>query len=98
MKLLTLEEYIKNPRDEYGWKIFETEVLSLLKISDDPFSCDTPLGMTFNEFNRLSGMDDDLFTYEVGVPKPTYALSVERQSDNRTKKYLKNYERKMSYE
>ncbi|GJY12591.1 hypothetical protein Tco_0381900, partial [Tanacetum coccineum] len=38
--------------------------LGLLKINDDSFTCDTPLGIIFDEFNRLSGMDDDLFTYE----------------------------------
>ncbi|GKE09771.1 hypothetical protein Tco_1413322 [Tanacetum coccineum] len=40
----------------------------LLKINDDSFACDTPLGTICNEFNRLSGMDDDLFTYEVNIP------------------------------
>ncbi|GJR24666.1 hypothetical protein Tco_0973193 [Tanacetum coccineum] len=42
----------------------ESEVLGLLMINDDLFTCDTPLGTIFNEFNRLSGMDDNLFTYE----------------------------------
>ncbi|GJS33755.1 hypothetical protein Tco_0532137, partial [Tanacetum coccineum] len=42
--------------------------LGLFKINDDSFACDTPLGTICNEFNRLSGMDDDLFTYEVEIP------------------------------
>ncbi|GJW01812.1 hypothetical protein Tco_1557063 [Tanacetum coccineum] len=71
--MLTLEEYIKDARDEYGWKIVESEVLNLLKIDDDLFTYNTQLGMIFDEFNRLSAMDGDLFTYEVEVLKPTYA-------------------------
>ncbi|GJX76478.1 VIER F-box protein 2 [Tanacetum coccineum] len=41
--------------------------LGLLKINDGSFACNTPLGTIFNEFNRLSGMDDDLFTYEIEI-------------------------------
>nr|GEV49899.1 hypothetical protein [Tanacetum cinerariifolium] len=41
--------------------------LELLKINDDSFVSDTPLETICNEFNRLSGMDDDLFTYEVEI-------------------------------
>ncbi|GJR08443.1 hypothetical protein Tco_0791095 [Tanacetum coccineum] len=104
MELLTLEEYVKNARDEYGWKIVETEVLNLLKISDNLFSFETPLGMTFEGFDRgifttsLSSMNDDLVTYEVKGPKPTYAPCVEQQTGNQTKKDLESYEWKMSYE
>ncbi|GKD31604.1 hypothetical protein Tco_1242382, partial [Tanacetum coccineum] len=94
---LTLEEYIKNARDEYEWKMVETEVLNLLKISDDLFSCETPLGMTFEEFKRLSSINDDLFDYEVKVPKPTYAPYVEQQTGYLSKKDLGNYKWKMSY-
>ncbi|GKB95265.1 reverse transcriptase domain-containing protein [Tanacetum coccineum] len=46
----------------------DSEVLWLLMIDDDLFTCDTPFGPTFDEFNRLSRMDDDLFTYEVRIP------------------------------
>ncbi|GJV32870.1 hypothetical protein Tco_1393270 [Tanacetum coccineum] len=98
MKLLTLEEYIKNAQDEYGWKMVETEVLNLLKISDDSFSCETPLGMTFTEFNQLSRIDEDLFTYDIEGPKPTYIPCVVQQTGNQSKKVLENYEWKMSYE
>ncbi|GKA09117.1 hypothetical protein Tco_0688448 [Tanacetum coccineum] len=44
------------------------EKLGLLKINDDSFAYDTSLGIIYNEFNRLSGMDDDLFTCEVEIP------------------------------
>nr|GEW04086.1 hypothetical protein [Tanacetum cinerariifolium] len=42
----------------------ESELIWLIMTEDDLFTCDTPLGETFDEFNRLSRMDDDLFTYE----------------------------------
>ncbi|GKE72731.1 hypothetical protein Tco_1534772 [Tanacetum coccineum] len=32
----------------------------------------------FKEFNRLSGMDDDLFTYEEKIPKLPYLPNVEK--------------------
>nr|GEV96570.1 hypothetical protein [Tanacetum cinerariifolium] len=43
--------------------------LGSLMINADSFSCNTSLGTIFKEFSRLSGMDDDLFTYEVGIPR-----------------------------
>ncbi|GJQ97980.1 hypothetical protein Tco_0009119 [Tanacetum coccineum] len=52
--------------------------------------------MTFNKFNRLSRIDDDLYTYEVEVPKPTPCVK-QRISDP-THNDLGEYERKMSYE
>ncbi|GJU51652.1 hypothetical protein Tco_1221207 [Tanacetum coccineum] len=42
----------------------EFELPWMLEMKEDLFTCDTPLGATFDEFNRLSRMDDDLFTYE----------------------------------
>ncbi|GJY36423.1 hypothetical protein Tco_0421801 [Tanacetum coccineum] len=45
----------------------EFEKLEDLKIKDVSLTCDTSLEVFNNEFNRLSGMDDDLFTYEVKV-------------------------------
>ncbi|GKB02287.1 hypothetical protein Tco_0830376 [Tanacetum coccineum] len=47
----------------------ELEKLRFLKINDDSFSCNTPLGTLCDEFNRLSGIDDDLFTDEVVIPE-----------------------------
>nr|GEV87753.1 hypothetical protein [Tanacetum cinerariifolium] len=40
----------------------------LLKINVDSLACNSPLGIIFDEFSRLSGMHDDLFTYEVEIP------------------------------
>ncbi|GKD16738.1 hypothetical protein Tco_1205896 [Tanacetum coccineum] len=45
----------------------EFEKLKDLKVEDVSLTCDTPLEVFNNEFNRMSGMDDDLFTYEVEV-------------------------------
>ncbi|GJS20039.1 hypothetical protein Tco_0448671 [Tanacetum coccineum] len=42
----------------------ESKVFDLLKINVDLFTCDTPLRMIFDEFSRLSSMEDDLFAYE----------------------------------
>ncbi|GJT66654.1 hypothetical protein Tco_1018134 [Tanacetum coccineum] len=56
-------------------------------IDDDLFTCDTPLGPTFDEFNRLSRIDDDLFTYEVRIPGLSCPPYDEPQCDN-----LKNYD------
>nr|GEY73968.1 VIER F-box protein 2 [Tanacetum cinerariifolium] len=46
----------------------EFEKLESLKISDDSFTCNISLENFHNEFNRISRMDDDLFTYEVEIP------------------------------
>ncbi|GJY86062.1 hypothetical protein Tco_0500088 [Tanacetum coccineum] len=46
----------------------EFEKLESLKISDDSFTCNTSLEFFYKEFNRMSRMDDDLFTYEVEIP------------------------------
>ncbi|GKD60683.1 hypothetical protein Tco_1298192 [Tanacetum coccineum] len=45
----------------------EFEKLEDLKVKDVSLTCDTSLEVFNNEFNRLSGMDDDLFTNEVKV-------------------------------
>ncbi|GKB36318.1 hypothetical protein Tco_0881260 [Tanacetum coccineum] len=76
----------------------ENKVLGLIKIDDDLFTCDTPLRMMFNEFSRLSGMDDDLFTYEVEIHKFSYFPSVEQQMDDLDNGYLDVYERKVCYD
>ncbi|GJW29171.1 hypothetical protein Tco_0046046 [Tanacetum coccineum] len=69
------------------------EKIGFLEIDEDLFTYDTWLGMIYNEFNRLSGIHDDLFTYEIENPTPC----VEQTSDA-TNNDLGRYERKMSYE
>nr|GEU81141.1 hypothetical protein [Tanacetum cinerariifolium] len=46
----------------------ELEKLNSLKISDDSFTCNTSLEFFCKEFNRMSRMDDNLFTYVVEIP------------------------------
>ncbi|GJY06196.1 hypothetical protein Tco_0373250 [Tanacetum coccineum] len=45
----------------------EFEKLKDVKVKDVSLTCDTSLEVFNNEFNRLSGMDDNLFTYKVEV-------------------------------
>ncbi|GKD00810.1 hypothetical protein Tco_1171084, partial [Tanacetum coccineum] len=45
----------------------EFEKIKDVKVEDVSLTCNTPLEVFNKEFNRLSGMDDDLFTYEVEV-------------------------------
>ncbi|GJZ19137.1 hypothetical protein Tco_0555727 [Tanacetum coccineum] len=76
----------------------ESVALGLLIIDDDLFTCDTPLGMIFNEFNRLIRMDDDLFTYEVKILELSYFPSIEQQTDDFDNGNLDVYERKLCYD
>ncbi|GJS83604.1 reverse transcriptase domain-containing protein [Tanacetum coccineum] len=45
----------------------EFEKIKDVKVEDASLTCDTSLEVFNNEVNRLSGMDDDLFTYDVEV-------------------------------
>ncbi|GJR21033.1 ribonuclease H-like domain-containing protein [Tanacetum coccineum] len=45
----------------------EFEKIKDVKVEDVSLTCDTSLKVFNNEVNRLSGMDDDLFTYEVKI-------------------------------
>ncbi|GJW86099.1 hypothetical protein Tco_0159244 [Tanacetum coccineum] len=45
----------------------EFEKPEFQKISDDSFTCNTSLEIFHKEFNRISIMDDDLFTYKVKI-------------------------------
>ncbi|GJR05886.1 hypothetical protein Tco_0528870 [Tanacetum coccineum] len=45
----------------------EFEKLETLKINDVSLTCDTSLEIFHDEFNRLSNIDDDFFTYEVEI-------------------------------
>ncbi|GJV10233.1 hypothetical protein Tco_1351774 [Tanacetum coccineum] len=76
----------------------ESKALGLLMIDDDLFTCDTPLGIIFNEFNQLSEMDDDLFTYEVKIPKLSYYPCVEKQMDDLDHRNHDVYEWKLCYD
>ncbi|GJU91921.1 hypothetical protein Tco_1304344 [Tanacetum coccineum] len=49
----------------------EFEKIESLKIGDDLFACNTSLEIFHKEFNQMSRMDDNLFTYEVEIPRLT---------------------------
>nr|GEU87064.1 putative reverse transcriptase domain-containing protein [Tanacetum cinerariifolium] len=74
---------LRNKSDSVGEKEYklEYEVFDLLKIDVDLLTCDTPLGMIFDEFSRLSSMEDDLFAYEVGVLEDSCFSCVEQPYD-----------------
>ncbi|GKB11525.1 hypothetical protein Tco_0845448 [Tanacetum coccineum] len=61
-------QYAISRRTPYTVIKEEFEKLESLKISDDSFTCNTSLEIFHKEFNRMSRMDDDLFTYEVEIP------------------------------
>ncbi|GJU38050.1 hypothetical protein Tco_1186404 [Tanacetum coccineum] len=75
-----------------------SENLRLLKINDNLFTCDTPIGTIFDEFNRLSGMDDDLFTYEVGISEVSSIPCDEKQRDDSDDSDLDVYEPRVCYD
>ncbi|GKA38070.1 hypothetical protein Tco_0724635, partial [Tanacetum coccineum] len=97
METLTLEEYMKDAREEYGWRVIEPEVLNLLMIKDDLFTWETPLGMIFNEFKKLSRMSDDLFTYDVKLQEVSLPLIGDEQCDD-LKYDHDRYIQRISYE
>ncbi|GJZ74604.1 hypothetical protein Tco_0639069 [Tanacetum coccineum] len=49
----------------------EFEKLEFVNISDVLLTCNTSLEIFNEEFNRMSRMEDDLFTYEVEIAKAT---------------------------
>ncbi|GKC69723.1 hypothetical protein Tco_1115606 [Tanacetum coccineum] len=78
--------------------MIESEVFDLLKISDDLFTYDTPLGMVFDEFKRLSSTEDDLFTYEMGFVDDFYFPCIKKPDDNLTNDDFDVYEPRVCYD
>ncbi|GKA31017.1 hypothetical protein Tco_0717322 [Tanacetum coccineum] len=78
--------------------MIESEVFDLLKISDNLFTYDSPLGMVFDEFKRLSSMEDDLSTYELEVIEDFYFSCIEQPHDSLTNDDLGVYEPRVCYE
>ncbi|GJT01654.1 hypothetical protein Tco_0822823 [Tanacetum coccineum] len=76
----------------------ETEVFDLLEIDVDLFTYDIPLGTIFDEFRRLSGMKNDLFTYEVEVLEPSYIPCVEQPYNDSKNGNLDIYESRQCYD
>ncbi|GKE25334.1 hypothetical protein Tco_1436846 [Tanacetum coccineum] len=73
----------------------EFEKLGLREIDEDLFTYDTQPGMIFYEFKRLSGINDNLFTYKIDIPKPTQCV---KETSNLMYNDLGEYEWSMSYE
>ncbi|GJV49076.1 hypothetical protein Tco_1439288, partial [Tanacetum coccineum] len=61
----------------------EFEKLKDLMVKDVSLTCDTSLEVFNNEFNRMSGTDDDLFTYEVKVANIPYDSNKDDDSEQR---------------
>nr|GEX54171.1 reverse transcriptase domain-containing protein [Tanacetum cinerariifolium] len=61
----------------------EFEKLKSPKIGDDSFACNTSLEIFHEEFNRMSRLDDDLFTYECMQTRSSSRL-VSNPSSNTT--------------
>ncbi|GKE08409.1 hypothetical protein Tco_1411960 [Tanacetum coccineum] len=75
-----------------------SEKLRLLKINNDSFACNLPLGTIFDEFNRLSGMDDGLFTYEVKIPGLPSIPCDKKEGDDSDDGDLDIYEPRVCYD
>ncbi|GKA41932.1 hypothetical protein Tco_0734592 [Tanacetum coccineum] len=74
------------------------EKLGLLKINDDLFACNTPPGTIFDEFNRLSGMDDDLFTHEVEILRLSSIPCDKKDGDDSDDEDLDVYKPRVCYD
>ncbi|GJS49466.1 hypothetical protein Tco_0599587 [Tanacetum coccineum] len=62
----------------------EFEKIKDVKIEDVSLTYDTSLEVFNNKFNRLSGMDDDLFTYEVEIADIPYDSKMDDDSEHET--------------
>ncbi|GKC23799.1 hypothetical protein Tco_1025949 [Tanacetum coccineum] len=71
MERITIKEYE-----------LESKVFDLLNIDLDLFTYDTPLEIIFDEFKRLSSIEDDLFAYELGVLEDSNFPCFEQPYDN----------------
>ncbi|GKA82799.1 hypothetical protein Tco_0789547, partial [Tanacetum coccineum] len=76
--ILHIERYIRMTKVIKG----EFEKIMDVKVEDVSLTCDTPLEVFYNEVNQLSGMDDDLFTYEVEVANIPYDSKMDDDSEH----------------
>ncbi|GKC89211.1 hypothetical protein Tco_1149860 [Tanacetum coccineum] len=67
-------------------KVIKGEFVKIkdVKVKDVFLACDTSLEVFNNEVNRLSGMDDDLFTYEVEVANIPCNSKMDDDSEHET--------------
>ncbi|GJZ97415.1 hypothetical protein Tco_0669868, partial [Tanacetum coccineum] len=66
----------------------EFEKFKDFKVEDVSLTCDTPLEVFNNEVNRLSRMDDDLFTYEVEVANIPCDSKMDDDSEHEADDYM----------
>ncbi|GKC41475.1 hypothetical protein Tco_1059197, partial [Tanacetum coccineum] len=74
------------------------EKLESLKTSDDSFTCNTSLEFFYKEFNRMNRMDDDLFTYEVGIPGLANIPCDLKEEDDSEKHVTRGSDANMKYD
>ncbi|GJW88618.1 hypothetical protein Tco_0163958 [Tanacetum coccineum] len=60
----------------------EFEKIMNVRVEDVSLTCDTPLEVFNNEVSRLSGMDDDLFTYKVEIANIPYDSNMDDDSEH----------------
>ncbi|GKA98037.1 hypothetical protein Tco_0825931 [Tanacetum coccineum] len=60
----------------------EFDKIKDVNVEDVLLTCDTPIEVFNNEVNRLSGMDDNLFTYEVEVANIPCCLKIDDDSEH----------------
>ncbi|GJV26156.1 hypothetical protein Tco_1378851 [Tanacetum coccineum] len=60
----------------------EFEKIKDVKVEDVPLTCYAPLEVFNNEVSRLSGINDDLFTYEVEVANIPFDSKMDDNSEN----------------
>ncbi|GKA51469.1 hypothetical protein Tco_0744665 [Tanacetum coccineum] len=70
----------------------EFEKLGFLEINDGSFIDNTQPGTLYDEFNRLSRIDNDLFTYEIEVPE---SFECNKQADCPAHNDLGDYDKKI---
>ncbi|GKF20227.1 hypothetical protein Tco_0068865 [Tanacetum coccineum] len=62
----------------------ERKKIKDVKVEVVSLTCDTPLEVFNNEVNRLRGMDDDLFTYEVEIVNILYDSKIDDDLEHET--------------
>ncbi|GJX46191.1 hypothetical protein Tco_0271381 [Tanacetum coccineum] len=76
----------------------EFKKLESLKISDVSLTCNTSLEIFNKEFNRMSRMDDDLFTYEVEIAKVTSIPCYLKKEDDSEQQMSHKFDDDMEYD
>nr|GEY34848.1 putative Gag-polypeptide of LTR copia-type [Tanacetum cinerariifolium] len=76
----------------------EFETLETLKINDVSLTRDTSLENFHNEFNRLSNMDDDLFTYKVKIARIANIPCDLNRDDDSEQQMSQEFDNDMEYD